>query len=272
VLSVWGSDVYEFPDRSRWHRRLLKANLRAADWVCSTSNAMAGRTLEISPGISNLSITPFGIDTNRFAPTPRAASRRVVTVGTVKKLESIYGIDILLKAFASAKTSIARKSPELDLRLKIVGSGSERTALQGLAAELSIVDSTEFVGRVPNEDVPKHLGQIDVYVALSRCQESFGVAILEASSCAVPVIVSDVGGFPEVVEDGSTGLIVNNEDAADASAAIERLVLDEGMRRRLGDAGRKMVMKRYEWSDSVTIMEDVYGRVLAGHAKARHDK
>ena len=104
---------------------------------------------------------------------------------------------------------------------------------------------------------------MDIYVALSRLDsESFGVAILEASSCELPVVVSSVGGLPEVVEDQKTGFIVPKEDAEAGASAILKLTQDSSLRKQMGREGRKIVLKKYKWSDNVTHMEQVYQQVI----------
>jgi glycosyltransferase involved in cell wall biosynthesis len=112
-----------------------------------------------------------------------------------------------------------------------------------------------FAGPVPHAEVPHWLHQMDIYVAASRLDsESFGVAVLEASACALPVVVSDVGGLPEVVAHGVTGLVVPRDDPAALSAAVERLVADADLRRAFGEAGRVRVQQQYEWTHSVDEM------------------
>jgi glycosyltransferase involved in cell wall biosynthesis len=265
VLSVWGLDVYEFPSLSPLHRWLLRSNLRAADWVCSTSQVMASQTRSVCPEVKDLSVTPFGIDTACFRPAPGRRDRGALTIGTVKKLEAKYGIDTLLRAFALLRRTVAQDRPELlpRLRLLIVGGGPDEAKLRGLANELGLGDVTRFVGAVPHAEVPGYLHQMDVYVAVSRSDsESFGVAILEASACGLPVVVSDAGGLPEVVEDGTTGFVVRREDPEATAGALLKLVTDESLRRRMGGAGREHVITNYEWSDSVRQMEEIYTHIL----------
>lgn len=265
VLSVWGSDVYEFPERSPLHRALLRANLRKADWVCSTSHDMADRIRGIEP-VERLSVVPFGIDTDRFSPSPSSERDRSdgdVVVGTVKTLRTTYGIDLLVRAFALTRERVASDRPDLAerLRLFVVGGGPEEANLRRLAETLGVADRTTFVGPVPHGEVPAHLRSLDVYVALSR-RESFGVAVLEASAVGLPVVVADVGGLPEVVLDGTTGFVVAPEDPLAAAESIQRLVLDRGLRERMGAAGRRHVGERYDWARSVVALEEVYGRAI----------
>jgi len=266
VLSVWGSDVYDFPYDSPFKMRLLQKNLRAADLVASTSHVMAKQTHKICEGLSKIYFTPFGIDTKSFNPSNSPKNNDTITVGTVKKLAFKYGIDTLIKGFAEARTFLMESDERTasKLRLLIVGGGEDRDSLERLVGSLNISDVTEFAGAVPYALVPDYLNRLDIYVAASRLDsESFGVAILEASACALPVIVTDVGGLPEVVEDGITGKIVQRDDPHALAKAIEKLIIDKDLRKRMGQAGLKRVIDYYTWEDSVSIMEEVYREVVS---------
>ena len=149
------------------------------------------------------------------------------------------------------------------LRLLIVGDGSEKERLNLLAAELGVDEVTQFTGRVRYADVPVYLNKLDIYAAFSRLNsESFGVAILEASCCGIPVVVSDADGPAEVVDDGKTGLIVPREDVNASAAALEKLVASHALRSRLGAAGRLHVVENYDWEKSVDIMIDIYKKTV----------
>ena len=265
ILSVWGSDVYTTPYNSPLHKILIKNSLRSADRVCSTSRVMGEQVLSLCPDLDpdKLSITPFGIDTNKFICHSKTENSNTITIGTVKTLEHTYGIDILIKSFHRVFCDLQKYSPDIasQLRLLIVGDGSLKPEFQNLAKSLRIDDITEFTGFIRHNKVPQYLNNLDIYVAVSRC-ESFGVAILEASACALPVIVSNIGGLPEVVIDGETGFIVEKENVEASADAIMKLILDSSLREKMGDNGRRHVCDNYNWEKSVSIMEEVYRKVI----------
>ena len=264
ILSVWGSDVFDFPAKSPLHRWLVVQNLCAADWVCSTSQVMAEQTRRLYP-VDKLSVTPFGIDTAKFAPQPKERDTSTITVGTVKTLAPKYGVDLLIRTFAATRKHLQNTKPELAIRLRllIVGGGPQQAELVDLVKSLNLDAVTHFSGRVSHDDVPRVLNQLDIYVALSRLEsESFGVAVLEASACGLPVVVADVGGLPEVVRKGVTGLVVQKESVDAAAQALTQLVLEPSLRRRMGLAGREHVLTYYDWTHNVSLLEDVYERVL----------
>ena len=116
---------------------------------------------------------------------------------------------------------------------------------------------------VDNSIVPDYLNMIDVYVALSIIDsESFGVAIVEASACEIPVVVSNVGGLPEVVDDTITGFVVKSKNSQEAAKAIEKLILNKELRLKMGKAGRERVKELYNWEENVNQMINIYKSIV----------
>lgn len=267
IISAWGSDIYEFPQRSRLHRYWLKNNLRNADLVLSTSHAMARRIDTLFQHVPAIEVVPFGVDMDMFNTDHRhshTTDTSPITIGTIKTLAPQYGIDLLIKSFSCLRDNLHQSMPEIAdrLRLKIIGDGPEAENLQALAGSLGISGVTEFSGAVQHRDVPLELGSLDIFAALSR-SESFGVAVVEASACGLPVVVADVGGLPEVVQDGVTGLVVPAEDPLAAATALETLVKDSALRLRYGAAGRNHVNSIYPWQACVEKTVDLYRRIAA---------
>jgi glycosyltransferase involved in cell wall biosynthesis len=149
------------------------------------------------------------------------------------------------------------------LKLLIVGSGSLDKELKKLTKELEISSKTIFTGNIPFSEVPKYHNMLSVSVSVSVSNsESFGVAIIEASSCAKPVVVSNIGGLPEVVEDGVSGFVVDARNPQKTADAIEKLILDEELRINIGNNGRDRVKRLYSWDDSVRQMINIYKDIL----------
>ncbi|MEA1953179.1 MAG: glycosyltransferase [Campylobacterota bacterium] len=260
ILSVWGSDVFSFPHKSFLHKAMLKYNLKKADKILSTSHIMAKETKLYTD--KDIEVTPFGIDMEQFKPIYTKAElfdKEDIVIGTVKTLEEKYGIEYLIKAFKI----VSDKYVDLPLKLLIVGGGSFDKELKQLTEDLQIDSKTIFTGKVPFIEVPKYHNMLSVSVSVSVSNsESFGVAIIEASSCGKPVVVSNVGGLPEVVEDGVSGFVVEPKNPKQTADAIEKLILDNELQATIGNNGRARVKKLYNWDDNVKQMIKIYKKLL----------
>lgn len=256
ILSMWGSDVYLFPRKNKLFQSIIKYNLKKADLVLSTSKMMALETSKYTD--KNIEITPFGVDTRLFSPSNEdKRNNDEFIVGTIKKLDHIYGIDLLIKAFAILVKNNSNKT----LKLVIGGVGNEMDNLKDLTKSEGISNYVEFLGRISQEKVAEYLNIFDVYVALSR-SESFGVAIVEAMACGTPVVVSDAGGLPEVVENNTSGIVVPKDNVEKAVEAIQMLIDDKSLRDNFSEAGRTRVVKNYDWEKNVDLMYKHYKSLL----------
>jgi glycosyltransferase involved in cell wall biosynthesis len=257
-ISAWGSDVMDFPDRSIMHRFLLKNNFKKADLILATGQTISESIHRITN--QKVEIVSFGVDTAVFSPGPKSHgyTEEDLVIGTVKSLEEVYGIDILLKAFAMLK----QWHPALPLKLLIVGGGSKENEYRSLAGQLGIAEQTHFAGKVSFQEVPAYHNCLDIFANLSH-NESFGVSVLEAAACGKPVVLSDIGGLKEVVLPQITGIPVLPGDTEAAAKAFEVLVLDKELRQKMGREGRIFVEKNYSWPASLARMEQLYAELIS---------
>lgn len=256
IISVWGSDVQRFPKYSILHKLLLKFILFKADYLNATSNALMMETNKYTT--KKISIIPFGIDIERFRPREKSnhVSNDPIIIGNIKSLELNYGIDFLIKAFARVKKLTVDKK----IKLIIVGQGSQEKKFKKLVYELGIENETDFTGYINHKEIHKYFNNLDINVTPS-IEESFGVSVLEASACGKPVIVTNVGGLPEVVEDKVTGFIVEKENVEAIVNALIILISDGELRSRLGANGRRKVVSEFNWESSVSKTLDLYSEV-----------
>jgi glycosyltransferase involved in cell wall biosynthesis len=157
-----------------------------------------------------------------------------VELAAISHLVEAKGIHHLLYA-------LARLRPE-GWRLRIVGDGPELPHLQRLAARLRLPQRVEFLGL--RNDVHEILRATDICVQPTLA-EAFGYTIAEAMACGCAVVASRVGGIPEVIEHGKSGLLVEPRDEAGLAAALERLIAEPPLRRSLGEAARRRVCERF---------------------------
>lgn len=257
ALSVWGSDIYDFPKKSLIHRLLLKFSLYRAKYIFSTSVAMARETNQYTS--KQISITPFGVDTDLFSPSRRTRGRDgMFIVGVIKTLEPKYGIEYLLQAAAL----IRRKEPQIPLCLHVAGKGPCSEEYRAKAQELGISGITDWLGFIPQEQVAIEWANMDLAVVPSIF-ESFGVSAVEAESCGCPVIVSDAPGLMEATKPGVTSMVVPRRDENALADAIISLYHDSEHRKRMGEMGRQFVLENYALADCFGKIEGLFQQIAS---------
>ncbi|MCZ6702661.1 MAG: glycosyltransferase [Ignavibacteria bacterium] len=258
IISVWGIDILTFPNNTLLHKKLIEYSLKKADKILATSYYLAKETNKYTN--KKIFITPFGIDTDKFKPeiVDTVFKKDEIVIGTVKSMERKYGIEYLIKSFSILK----RNYPDKSLKLLLVGGGSLENKFKQMIDELGISDSSMITGQIPFNKVADYHNQLSIAVYVSKI-ESFGVSILESSACQKPVVVSDVGGLPEVVENDVTGFIVKANDIEATTEAIERLILDEELREKFGNAGRVRVKDKFNWQKNVNYIINIYNQTVS---------
>lgn len=260
VLTAWGSDVIPADgNRSGLITRVLnRFAIAAAERVTAASHYLAGWIKQTSPD-SVVDIVPFGVDTRLFQPRSRdREASEVFTIGVVKSLESRYGIDVAIRAMPHVIEA------EPGAYLVIAGDGTEESELRALVTELDLASQVTFIGKVPHDDVPDLMSNLDALVNPTVVPESFGVVILEAAAMGLPVVATDVGGVPEACIRDTTAILVPPRDPVALADAIVRLATHPEARTSMGAAGRSFVEERYDWATSVEAMLGILASVDSG--------
>ena len=258
-LSVWGSDIYDFPKKSLLHKALLKYSLKKAEHLFSTSQAMADEARKYTD--KKFDITPFGVDMNLFHPNKRTRkTEQPFTIGTVKTLADLYGIDYILKAAAV----ISNEHPDMEVSIRISGDGPKANEYKELVRKLGIEGKTTFLGRISQQEAAREWANMDVAVIPSVLYESFGVAAVEAQASGIPVIISDVEGLLETTNPGISSEVVPKKDEKAIADAILKLYNDPDLRKRMGVEGRKNVTEKYELNKCFENIETVFSEHVGG--------
>jgi glycosyltransferase involved in cell wall biosynthesis len=174
-------------------------------------------------------------------------------IACVARLSKNKGHAYLLEAVPD----VARHHPSICLLL--VGEGEEREALEARVVELGIGKNVLFLGS--RRDVPDIIGLVDLTV-LPSLQEGFGVVLIESLAQAKPVVATGVGGIPEIVKDGETGVLVPPRDGEALSRGIRHLLERPDTARRLGAGGHELVRRKYSQSALVGATEELYRSLL----------
>ena len=261
VLSVWGSDIYDFPKKSPLHKAMLKYSLKKATWLFSTSKAMAQEGSKYTN--KKFEITPFGVDMKLFNPDKRTRPRHVppFTIGTVKTMADLYGIEYILKAVAI----IVHENDNINVVARISGDGPELEKYRKLAVDLGISDRIHFLGRISQERAAEEWANMDVAVIPSILYESFGVSAVEAQATETPVIISDVEGLKEATLPNKSSLIVQKKNEREIAETILDLYRNPGLCCELGTNGRKYVVENYELNSSFSHIETLLETMWGGY-------
>jgi L-malate glycosyltransferase len=262
IVTGWGSDIFDSP-KNFILKKFLKFTLKQADEITVLTEVTRK---EISKYTSKpVHLIPFGVNISKFRENKK--EKETIHIGTIRTLTEKYGVEYLIRAFAQ----VEKKYP--NVILDIIGDGELMTYLKNLTVELGVSDKVIFHGYINQNDsfevYIELLQNMDIFAILSILDsETFGVACVEASACAIPVVASNVGGLPEVIEDGKTGILVPPKNVEQTSRALEKLIIDKELRLEMGKNGRSKVENQYDWSKNSQEMIDLY-KYWANH---KHEK
>jgi glycosyltransferase involved in cell wall biosynthesis len=169
---------------------------------------------------------------------------------TNRNLESLYNVGCSLRAFAR----VQREYP--DAELTVAGFGSQRAMLESIARELGLRNTT-FVGRVPANEMAAQYDKSDIFLNASNI-DNMPLSILDSFAAGVPVVTTNAGGIPYVVRDGETGFLVERGDSDGLADAALRLLRDDDLATRIGDAARQECLARYTWPVVREEWENLY--------------
>lgn len=220
---------------------------RAATGFVSVSQACATGLARARPAFAD---KPVGAIYNGIAPLTAERcgdlreelglppySRIVLMLGVYEPRKGhAFGISVI--------EQVARQCPEVWLLACGDGSDEEMRAVTAVREASPVC--THIILQPHRDDLPNLLAQVDLLIMPSQAQESFGYTVVEAMACALPVVVSDIGGLPEVVADGLTGYVVHHDDAKAFADRIVRLLRDSDLAQRMGEAGRRRYHEKFQ--------------------------
>jgi phosphatidylinositol alpha-1,6-mannosyltransferase len=237
-----------------FHGPLCRAAFARADVAIPVSSTIETMLRRIGRPAGRVAIVHPGVDAMRFRPSPasvRAQARAEYGLGDAPVILSIArmvprkGFDLLI----GAMPRVLAQRP--DARLVLGGEGPEEQSLRALARRLNVERAVLFIGRIPGEALVPHYGMADVFAMPSRQGardvEGFGIVLVEAGACEVPVVATRTGGIVDAVADGDTGLLVAQEDEAALAAAILRLLDNPAEAARMGARARERVLAGLTW-------------------------
>jgi len=260
VVTTLGSDVLTVPSQSPLHRWRTAHVLQRADAVTSDAHMLTDAILGF--GVAGYAVTtvPFGIEATRFA-TPPVRDQSIVTLFSSRRLEPVYDVGTLVRAWARLSPEERRQMP-----LRIAGTGSETAALQAQGAPLG----ANFVGWLATPELDRELAGAQIYVSTSK-SDSTSVSLLEAMAAGCFPVVSDLPANQEWVEHERTALLFPPGDDAALAACLRRAAADPALRSRAAEQNRATVRERATWESNMAVIEALFER-LAGLATVRPER
>lgn len=250
ILSTHGSDVPGYnPFRLNFLHKLLRPLLtkiwRNANVLVAPSTKLKELILRCDTNVK-VNVIPNGVDVEKFKPKESQKRGRIKVI-SVCRITKVKGLQYLIGAL-----KILRGNFEVE----IIGDGPYRKEL-----EKTVNEQVRFLGFVDESNLLEYYADADIFV-LPSLTESFGIAFLEAMACGLPVIGTEVGGIPEVVANGKTGLLVAPKDATALATALQTLIKDANLRKKMGVEGRHRVEHFYSWKNVTKRYLETYEEVI----------
>lgn len=272
VVSARGSDVHRYPRENRGFARFARIVLRRADRVVAVSRSLSRQIVDLADEPVPVSVVRNGVDLHLFCPASETGrARRTlglpeagVGIVSVARLTEEKGVGELFEAFLQ----LAQRRE--DVWLALVGDGPLRAPLRSAAGEKGFADRVFLPGRVAPDEVPGWMQACDVF-ALPSHAEGLPNVVLEAMACGLPVVATEVGGIPEVV-DRNVGRLVPPRRTDVIAECLEELAADPALRSRLGTEARRRVEEGFTWRRSAEELVGVYRGALEGNDQYKDDR
>jgi glycosyltransferase involved in cell wall biosynthesis len=248
VVTTHGTDV-EMLRRKKWAIPLARFTFSCARAITCGSTYLRDQLLSL--GVADekrVSVVPMPV--NPVFSVQCSVTRAQNLVLTIARLTAQKSIDTLIDAIALVP----------DARLKIIGDGPERAALEKQTRDLNLQDRVEFVGALPQTELLRYYAECVVFV-LPSIREGMGLVFAEALLCGASVIAANSGGVTDIVRDCETGLLVPERDSQALANAIAKILDDRALATRLAENGRKLVQERYTQGQVAMQFANVYQSV-----------
>ncbi len=241
---------------------IIAFSIEQSDGVTAVSASLRDAT-RVELGIRrDIAVIPNFLDCGLYRRQADPALRQTLAAGAgkvvmhVSNFRPVKRIDAVIRVFAKVRARV-------DARLVLVGDGPELQPAIDLAHDLGVPDRVHAMGA--QEGIIPFLSSADLFL-LPSAQESFGLAAAEAMACEVPVVASDVGGLPEVIDHGVTGFLHHPDDLDGMAESAVRLLSDEALHGRITRAARRAITERFCAERVVPMYESYYERVVRGGA------
>lgn len=260
VLSVHGADLFPRGVPKRRYSLTTRFLFNASDLVITPSESTLNDVVKVFPSLRiRTRFIHNAVDLEEFCIGPEAVPQKSKYILCIANHNLKKAVDVLLRAFEK----LTKTDREIDLWL--VGDGPLRGELERLARELGLGERVRFLGARDRESVRRYLRDCLLFVLPSRA-EPFGIAILEALASRKAVVGTAVGGIPEIIQDGVTGVLVPPDDPEALCNAAQELLRNDVFRERLAEAGYRCVAQRFQWAAAGDRYESAFRALCEGRS------
>ena len=265
MLTLQEGDTLDYPEKRMGIFKIILAHIfrkifTKADHIQAISNYLADWARSMGAK-APIEVVPNGASVeNRLTMSVLKPTYDVgfKTIITTSRLVHKNGVDILIKAVAELYVQHRMSN----IKLQILGSGPDEKKLKDLAKELKVDDIVQFLGHIEPEKVYEHLAEADIFVRPSR-SEGLGSSFLEAMGAGLPIIATPVGGIPDFLKDGETGLFCEVDDPQDLAKKIKLLMADEELAKQISENGRQLIFEKYNWNNIAKQMQNTLSHIFA---------
>lgn len=264
ACSCRGGDINTSPAYNKQTFRLTKSVLSQADQVTTVSAALKIAAETIARPRKDIKVIYNGCNTEAFTTNKEARMRIRQKIGISLEQKVIMFIGHLYRAkgvleLAHAFVKLHSKHP--DSWLVFVGKGPAFNTITEIATSNSLLARFFFAGQMKHEEIPDWLNAADIFV-LPTYAEGLPNVVLEAMSCRLPIVATKVGGIPEVVADGNSGILIEPMNINQLVTAIDQLLSSNYLRENMGMRGRKIVKEKFSWRGSSSALRAVYEELI----------
>jgi colanic acid/amylovoran biosynthesis glycosyltransferase len=245
----------------------LAEKIAGASFACCIGQFARSQLMKLSTPAawSKFEIGPMGVDPQLFAPAPFRSSPGTFEILCVGRLVPSKGQYVLLAAVSHLVTSIP------NIRLRLVGDGPDREELAQAIVAAGLSPYVAVEGSVNQDRIRDYYREADIFV-LASFAEGVPVVLMEAMAMEIPCVSTFVAGIPELIRDDIDGILVPPSDDRALAAAIKRLIDDPALRQRLGAAGRRRVIEKYDLDQNVAHLAEIFAERIAGERGHRAAK
>ncbi len=259
VTTLHGTDI-TIVGRDPSYQPVVNYSINQSDGVTAVSDYLRRETYERFDIRSEIEVIPNFVDTNRFRRLDKEHFKRALCPNGEKLLIHVSNFRPVKNAAQVVKVFHNLRSEKKEVKLLLVGDGPDRSTAEKLARELEVFDDVRFLGK--QEPIEEILSIADIFLMPSG-SETFGLAALEAMSCSVPVVASDIGGLPELIDDGESGFLCPLDDIDCFTDRVRLILDDEALHAKLMAGARRTAVEKFDLDHIVPRYEAYYERVAA---------